>query len=75
HFLLVCIATHLLKGAMHSSSVPCKSTGALRLDDAVFNSKTRDDNISVVDLIVYVTKIPSEDYREEVFNYVLGNTL
>jgi len=75
HFLLVCIATRLLKGAMHSSSVPCKSTGAFRLDDAVFNSKTRDDNISIVDLIVYVTKIPSEGYREEVFHDILSNAL
>jgi hypothetical protein len=60
---------------MHSSSVPCKSTGAFRLDDTVFDSKTRDDNISVVDLIVYVTKIPSKGYREEVFNDILGNAL
>jgi hypothetical protein len=75
HFLLVSIASRLFKGAMHSSSVPRKSAWAFRLDNAVLNAKTCDDNIGVIDLIVYVAKIPSEGYREEIFNDVLGNAL
>jgi len=60
---------------MHSSSVPCKGIGAFRLNDAVLNSKTCNDNISVVDLIVYVAELPVKGDREEVFNDILGNTL
>ena len=39
------------------------------------NSETRDHDISVVDLVVYVAKIPVEVNHEEVFNDVLGNAL
>ncbi len=60
---------------MHGSSVPCKGTRAFRLDDAVLNSKTCDDDIGVVDLIVYVAELPVEGDCEEVFNDVLGNAL
>jgi len=61
HALSACLHSDALAQGRYAQQLgSCKSTGAFRLDDAVFNSKTRDDNISIVDLIVYVTKIPSE---------------
>jgi transposase InsO family protein len=44
---------------VHGSFVPSESIWALRLNDAVFNAKAGNNDISVVDLVIYVPEVPA----------------